>query len=252
MSSTGSAPKSPILAAVGISLVIAIGSSIGSIDMTQVEEVATGQFLTRPLAEANQRNAASITALGSSMTTLENTVGAISKDIDFVTARVSATIRRNEDQAYDRFAHLESEIAALKDRIAGIQHARITPAPAAAAEASHDVTGLRSSLHDLTTAHTGAVTALNKRLERIEVIVGLTTDLTSSASDPAGQKAKRAETAAKQSKKQPPGEAALPMVAPATSGAAATSIARPERGHLFNVKPMSQQSAPLRMSRLRD
>jgi len=30
------------------------------------------------------------------------------------------------------------------------------------------------------------------------------------------------------------------------------SFARPERGHLFNVKPISQQGAPLRMSRLRD
>jgi hypothetical protein len=47
------------------------------------------------------------------------------------------------------------------------------------------VTGLRSSLHDLDAAHTGAVTAINKRLERIEVMVGLTTDMTSSVSDPA-------------------------------------------------------------------
>jgi hypothetical protein len=232
-----SAPKSPILAAVGISLVIALGSSIASLDTAQVEEVATGRFLTRPLAEASQRNAASIAAL-------ENTVGAISKDIDFVSARVSATIRRNEDQAYDRFAQLESEIAALKDRIAGIQHARLVPAPTAPEE-PQEVSGLRSSLHDLTAAHTGAVTALNKRLERIEVMVGLTTDMTSSVSDPAAQKARRAETAAKQAKKQPPAEV-VPASAPATS------VARPERGHLFNVKPLSQQGAPLRMSRLRD
>jgi hypothetical protein len=252
MSSTGSAPKSPILAAVGISLVIAIGSSIGSLDMAQVEEVATGQFLTRPLAEANQRNASAIATLGNSMTALENTIGAISKDIDFVTARVSATMRRNEDQAYDRFAHLDAEIAALKDRIAGIQQARVAPAPKAAPEAPQDVTGLRSSLHDLTAAHTGAVTALNKRLERIEVMVGLTTDMTSSASDPAAQKARRAEAAAKQTKKQPPAETVVPVAVPATNAAPATSVARPERGHLFNVKPLSHQGAPLRMSRLRD
>ena len=124
-------PKSPILAAIGISLVVALGSVISSLDMAQVEEVATGQFLTRPLAEAQQRNAAAVTVL-------EQTVGAISKDIDFVTARVSATIRRNDDQVYDRFAHLDAEIAALKDRIAGIQHARLAPARRARGAARRD------------------------------------------------------------------------------------------------------------------
>jgi hypothetical protein len=44
---------------------------------------------------------------------------------------VSATIRRNEDQAYDRFAHSRSpRFAALKDKIAGIQNARLAPAQA--------------------------------------------------------------------------------------------------------------------------
>ena len=234
-------PKSPLLAAIGISLVVALGSIISSLDMAQVEEVATGQFLTRPLAEAQQRNAAAVSVL-------EHTVGAISKDIDFVTARVSATIRRNDDQVHDRFAHLDAEITALKDRIAGIQHARLAPAPAP--EAPQDVTGLRTSLHDLNVAHTGAVTAINKRLERIEVMVGLATDMTSSISGPAAQKARRAETAARPPKKQPPAEAAIPASAPAPNVAPTTSAARPDRGHMFNVKPLSQQGAPLRMSRL--
>jgi hypothetical protein len=238
MSSTSSAPKSPILAAVGISLAIAMGCGISSLDMAQVEEVATGRFLTRPLTEAQQRSASAIT-------TLEHTVGAISRDIDFVTARVSATIRRNEDQAYDRFAHLDAEIAALKDRIAGIQNASLAPARLPDVP-RQDVSGLRSSLHDLNAAHTGAVTAINKRLERIEVMIGLTTDMTSSVSDPAAQKARRAETAARQARKQPPAESVRPIpVAAPTS-----SVARPERGHLFNVKPLSHQGAPLRMSRL--
>jgi hypothetical protein len=252
MSSTSSTPKSPILAAIGISFAIALGSIISSLDMAQVEEVATGQFLTRPLAEAQQRNASAIT-------TLEHTVGAISKDIDFVTARVGATIRRNEDQAYDRFAHLDAEIAALKDKIAGIQHASLVQAQAA--EPPQDITGLRSSLHDLNVAHAGAVTAINKRLERIEVMVGLTTDMTSSVSDPTA-KVRRVVTAAKQAKKRPPAETAIPVAVPAmnavpatdalpaANAAPATSFARPERGHLFNVKPLSQQGAPLRISRL--
>jgi hypothetical protein len=237
MSSTRSAPKSPILAAIGISLAIALGSGISSLDMAQVEEVATGRFLTRPLADAQERNASAIA-------TLEHTLGAVSKDIDFVSARVSATIRRNEDQAYDRFAHLDAEVAALKDRIAGIQNASLAPARMPAVP-QQDVSGLRSSLHDLNAAHTGAVTAINKRLERIEVMVGLTTDMTSSVSDPAA-KVRRAETATKQAKKQPPAETAAPIPV----AGPAVSVARPERGHLFNVKPLSQQGAPLRMSRL--
>ena len=236
---TSSPPKSPILAALGISLAIALGSVVSTLDMAQVEEFATGQWLTRPLAEAQQRNTASITAL-------EHTVGAISRDIDFVTARVSTTIRRNEDQAYDRIAHLDAEIAALKDKIAGIQHARL--APARAPEAQPDVTGLRSSLHDLTTAHHGAVAAITRRLDRIEVMVGLATDMTSSVSDPVARKARRAVAVAKQAKKPAP-----PVVetdSPIPASAPTTSVARPERGHLFNVKPLSQQGAPLRVSRL--
>ena len=60
------------------------------------------------------------------------------------------------------------------------------------------MTGLRSSLHDLSVAHPGAVAAITKRLDRIEVMVGLATDMTSSISDPAAQKVRRAETAARQ------------------------------------------------------
>ena len=110
--------ESPILAAVGISLAIAAGSIISTLDMATVEDVTTGKILTRPLSEAQQRNTLVIA-------TLENTVGAITRDIDFVASRVSATVRRSEDQASDRFAQLDAEIAALKDKIAGIQHARL-------------------------------------------------------------------------------------------------------------------------------
>lgn len=235
-------PKSPILAAVGISFVIAIGSMIGTLDVAQVEEFATGKWLTRPLAEAQQRNTLAITVL-------ENTVGAISKDIDFVSARVSAAIRRNEDQSFDRLAHLDAEIAALKDKIAGIQHARVAPRAAEPQrEANSELTGLRSSLNDLATAHGGALAAMAKRLERIEVTVGLTTDVMSSVADPAARRAARSAETAKQIKKPPaPPAATSPVVSsPVTS----QNVARPDRGHLFNVKPLSQQGAPLRLSRL--
>ena len=76
-------------------------------------------------------------------------------------------------------------------------------------------------------------------------MVGLATDMTSSVADPAAQKARRV-AATKQAKKQhrPSRRTRRFRSAPAAS------VARPERGHLFNVKPISQQGAPLRISRL--
>jgi peptidoglycan hydrolase CwlO-like protein len=132
MPSDPSSPsKSPFLAAIGISLAIAAGSIISTLDMATVEDVTTGRILTRPLAEAQQRHTL---AIG----TLENTVGAITRDIDFVASRVSATVHRSEEAASDRFAQLDAEIAALKDKIAGIQHARL--APVRVSEPQRDVT----------------------------------------------------------------------------------------------------------------
>jgi hypothetical protein len=239
-SDQSSTPKSPILLAIGISCAIALGSVVATLDYVQVEDIATGQFLTRPLAEGQAQNATAISRL-------EHTVGAISKDIDFVTERVSTSIRRNESQTVERLASLEGEIAKLKDKLTGIQHARVAP-HARAAEPVQDVSGLRTSLHELTTAHTGAVTAITKRLERIEVMVGLTTDLTSSVADPAAKKATRRAETAKQAKKQPPVAEPAAPAAPLIQHNANT--ARPERGYLFNIKPVSQQGAPLRVSRL--
>ena len=232
MPSDPSSPsKSPLLAAVGISLAIAAGSIISTLDMATVEDVATGRILTRPLAEAQQRHTLAIA-------TLENTVGAITRDIDFVAGRVSATVHRNEEAASDRFAELDAEIAALKDTIAGIQHARLAPVRVSEPQrdVSGDVTGLRSSLNDLSLAHSGAVAAITRRLDRIEVKVGLTTDVVSSVSEASAQKNARGKPVKKQAV---PGEAD-----------AARSVARPESGHIFNLKPIRQQGTPLRLSKL--
>jgi len=232
MPSDPSSPsKSPFLAAIGISLAIAAGSIISTLDMATVEDVTTGRILTRPLAEAQQRHTL---AIG----TLENTVGAITRDIDFVASRVSATVHRSEEAASDRFAQLDAEIAELKDKIAGIQHARLAPVRVSEPQrdASGDVSGLRSSLNDLSLAHNGAVAAITRRLDRIEVKVGLTTDVVSSVSDASAHRNARGKPAKKQAV---PGEADT-----------AQSIARPERGHIFNLKPISQQGTPLRLSKL--
>ena len=230
MPSDPSSPsKSPFLAAIGISLAIAAGSIISTLDTATVEDVATGRILTRPLAEAQQRHTLAIA-------TLENTVGAITRDIDFVASRVSATVRRSEEAASDRFAQLDAEIAALKDKIAGIQHARLAPVREPPRDVGGDVTGLRSSLNDLSLAHSGAVAAITRRLDRIEVKVGLTTDVVSLVSDASAQRNARGKPAKKQ---------AVPSEADA-----AQSVARPERGHIFNLKPISQQGTLIRLSKL--
>jgi hypothetical protein len=223
--------RSPILAALGISLAIAAGSIVSTVDLQQVEDFATFQWLTRPLAEVQQRHTLAIAHL-------QNTVNAIGKDIDFVAGRVSSSIRHNEDRTSDRLAYLDAEIAELKDRIAGIQQTRAAPAraPEPQRETNVDVIGLRLSLSDLATAHGGAIAAIQKRVERIEVAVGLATDMISSVSKPA----RRAEVA-RQAKKQ---QTALPPAAP-SNDAAPAAIARPDRGHIFNLKPISQQRAPL-------
>ena len=59
----------------------------------------------------------------------------------------------------------------------------------------------------------------------------------SSISDASAQKAARAQAGE---------EAGMPP----TEADAAQSVARPERGHIFNMKPISQQGGPLRLSKL--
>ncbi len=129
-------------------------------------------------AQAQERNTAAIASL-------EQNVGAIGKDIDFVAARVAETARRSEDLNRDRFAQIEARLAAMKERFG--THAARTPAPAA--DLSGDVIGLRTSLNDLAATHTGAVAAMTRRLDRIEVMVGISTDMVSSVADPAARQA---------------------------------------------------------------
>jgi hypothetical protein len=148
---------------------------------------------------------------------------------------VSASIAHSEERTYDRLALLDAELAALKDKIAGLQGARGgTPV----ASETSDIIGLRSSLHDLTTAHNSAVAALTKRLDRIEVKVGLASDVPPAS----GPRVHKTRTVAKVKK-----PAAAPFELDPFS-----STPRPEHGHLFNVKPLSRQDAQLRLTRLRD
>jgi hypothetical protein len=214
--------KSPLGTALFISFAIAAGAVVSTLDAAIFEEIASGRWLTRPFAQTQERNTAAIASL-------EQNVGAIGKDIDFVAARVAETARRSEDLNRDRFAEIEARLAALKERF-GAQAAR-TPAPVA--DLSGDVMGLRTSLSDLAATHTGAVAAMTRRLDRIEVMVGISTDMVSSVADPAARQAAR-----KAARK------------PAEPAPAAQSAARPERGHLFDLKPVSLQGGLLRLSRL--
>jgi hypothetical protein len=230
MSSQASRPaasaKSPILAAVGISLIIGIGALLGTADPATLSDVFTGRLLTRPFTETQQGHTVAIAAL-------EQGLGNVTREIDFVTTRMGAAIERNENRAADRLAQLDTEIAALKTRLAGLQGVKGAPV---ASEAT-DIIGLRSSLHDLAAAHSSAVAALTKRLDRIEVKVGLSSDVV--ATNPPARKKHRVVARVRK-----------PPVPPAFESEAMPATARPDRGHLFNVKPLSHQAAPLRLTRL--
>ena len=86
-------------------------------------------------------------------------------------------------KASDRFAHLDAEIAALKEKLLGIQLTQLissrTDAPLGSPVTASEVGGLRSSLFELSSAHHNSVAAITRRLDRIEVKVGLSTDVTS-------------------------------------------------------------------------
>jgi hypothetical protein len=220
---------SPILAAIGICLTVALGAVLGTTDTATLAAFFSGKWLTQSLTDTQQSHTVAIAAL-------EQGFGHIARELDFVATRVGAAVERSADRTADRLATLDTKIAELNSKIAALQGAR--PGAPAAPEAS-DVIGLRSSLHELASAHSSAVAALTKRLDRIEVKVGLASDVPS-AVPRAAHKGRRTAARAKRP------AAALPAV----ETDAAAPAPRPERGHLFDAKPLSQQDGPLRLSNL--
>jgi hypothetical protein len=208
--------SSPLATAILISFAIAAGTVLSTLDAPIFEEITSGKWLTRSFSQAQEHNSAAIAKL-------ERDVDTVTTDIDFVAARVGAAIQRNESAAFDRFAEVEARIATLKERIAGVQ---TTQAAARAPDTDQGDITLRSSLHELAAAHNGAVSAITRRLDRIEVTVGISTDVMSSARSARRNAWKKAGSP--------------------------QNFATPARGHIFNIKPVSQQAAPLRLSRLRD
>ena len=229
-SDTAAQPKSPLLAAVGISLAIGVGAVLGTTDMATIEDTITGRWLTRPYTEAQQGHTVAIAAL-------EQSIGGVSRDIDFVAARAGTAARRSDERTAERFAQLDAEIAALKDKLLGVQLTQLISSrpdrPGTPAVNEH---GLRSSLTELTAAHHNSVAAITKRLDRIEVKVGLSTDVAAPVASSVRKTIRRAVRV-----RRPP---ALPPTDPIVSSPL-------DRGHLFNVRPVSQRG-PLRLSKLPD
>ena len=150
---------------------------------------------------------------------------------DFISTRLADAIDRNEATTRDRLAELDARITAMKEQIAA--QASQTPAPQTAD--AGDLIGLRKSVHELAAAHTGSVAEINKRLNRIERMVGISTDVISSADS--------MRRRARQTLLRHPTPPAAPVQA----------TARPEpAGHIFDLRPVSLQSASLRLSTLRD
>src|SRR3954451_7737990 len=98
--------KSPLPAAILISLAIAAGAVLSTLDAPIFDEITSGRWLTRSFSQAQERNTAAIAKV-------ERDVGAVAADIDFLAARVAAAIQRNEDAAVDRFAEIDARFAAL-------------------------------------------------------------------------------------------------------------------------------------------
>src|ERR1044072_3145905 len=99
---TSAQPKSPLLAAVGLSLAVGLGAVLGTTDMATIEDAITGKWLTRPYVEAQQGHTVAIAALAQDS-------GGVSRNVDFVAARAGAAVRRNEDRAAARFAQIDAE-----------------------------------------------------------------------------------------------------------------------------------------------
>ena len=212
--------SSPLATAILISFAIAAGTVASTLDAPIFEDITSGKWLTRSFSQAQEHNTAAIGKL-------ERQVGTVDADIDFVAARIGAAVQRNESAARDRFAEVEARIAALKERIAGVQ---ANQAAARAPDTDQSEFTLRSSLNELAAAHNSAVSAITRRLDRIEVMVGSSTEVMPSA-----------RFARRHAAKKPISQAEPPE-----------SVATTVRGHIFNLKPVSQQAAPLRLSRLRD
>jgi hypothetical protein len=121
---------------------------------------------------------------------------------------------------------MDARITALNARLAVMQASR-TPEAAEAGDMSLRDVKLRSSLHELAAAHNVTVSAIKKRLDRIEAMVGISTDMVSNK-----HIHRRARAASR-------------LVPRIDRQAAAT----PDRGYIFDVKP---PTPPLRLSGLRD
>ena len=229
--------RSPLFAAVGLSLAIGVGTVLGTADIATIADVLSGKWLTRGYTETQQAHTIAIAAL-------EHSVGSVARDIDFVASRAGASIRRSEDQTSDRFAHLDAEIAALKEKLLGVEltqliSSRIDAPPGSPVTAS-EASGLRSSLIELSSAHHNSVAAITRRLDRIEVKVGLSTDVTSPIPGVVARKAARRIAKARKLHALPPADDTV------------SSTVRLDHGHLFNIKPASRQRGPLRLSKLPD
>ena len=216
--------RSPLTVAILISLAIAAGSMLSTLDSAAFDEITSGRWLTRSFSEAQERHAAAIAEV-------ERNVGAVTTDIDFVATRMGDAIKRNEELAGDRFADMDARITALNARVAVMQATTVGRVPEAADAGDmslHDMS-LRSSLHELAAAQNGALSAIKKRLGRLEAMVGISTDMVSSRHHRRARAARRL----------------APRLEP-------HNVAAPEPGYIFDVKTPSRPAPPIRLSKLRD
>ncbi len=214
--------RSPLAAALLICFSVAAGTVFTTLDSPIFDEITSGRWLTGAFSQAQERNTSSIA-------NLERNVGALTTDIDFVAGRMHASAKRSDDLALVRFTQIDAALAAMDEKIAKLQLDRLVSSPVAA---KTEDGGLRSSLHELA-AHSSALTAITKRLDRIEVKVGMSTD--TDAEPVARHAARRKATAARK---------------PAQTEQSPDLMAQTER--LLGLRPAGKPNKSLRVSTLRD
>ncbi|HVY59883.1 MAG TPA: hypothetical protein VHA77_18675 [Xanthobacteraceae bacterium] len=114
---------------------------------------------------------------------LDRGMDALSAQVAVLTSKMEAAGLGDADQ---RLSRLDTDVGHLKDQIAAIQTAQDDPFTLEGSKV--DATMLRSSIDELSARSNSQIAAVNKRLDRIEMIVAGRAEVTGSISAPPSQR----------------------------------------------------------------
>ncbi len=136
-----------------------------------VDDVAINmEFLDLRVDNVSRKNDAPAGDMG-----LRKLIADLSAEVDQLSARVDA--KTPEQTMSARFVELDSQIEMLRAEIAAL---KAQGSEAGLAAARNEIAGLRSTLDEHTKANRNDITALTKRLDKIETIISTRSDVTAS------------------------------------------------------------------------